>query len=204
MPYTHIAFRHIADKPTSKLFERASDFLADVYTMLSDGPAKEKSEGGGHCNLTAPLVLFCIVDAIATEHWPKEPTGENTQGPRFTHLLREKLPWGPGHKGSGWVPKHEAVHVFYGQFRNTLTHALGADRESKHLDYGFAEPTSGPWGDIPSERRNIGAIDALTAWPKEWPVLSVRTDDKGTRHKLTVVALYWAVKKMVAELAAAA
>jgi hypothetical protein len=35
-------------------------------------------------------------------------------------------------------------------------------------------------------------------------VLSVLTDAKGTRHEITVAALYWAVKKMVAGMAAAA
>jgi len=103
MPYTHLSYGHIQDRRTRELFQRASDLLADVYTMLSSRPL-ERTKGGG-CNLAATLVLLCIVDAVAT-------------------------------------------HI-----------------------YG-------------------------------WPIVSVFSDAKGTRYKVTVVALYWAVKRMVADLAA--
>jgi hypothetical protein len=200
MPYARIAVAHIADARTRDLFRRADDFLADVYTMLSSRPLA-RTKGGG-CNLTATLVLLCIVDAIATYVYPKVPVdGEkDAQKRRFTRLLRDKLPWGP--PKHGWVPKTVAAAVFYLEHRNTLTHALGTDRPSKHRGSGWVEPTAGIWGDIRPQR--IGVVDARKSWPEEWPALRVLTDGKGTRHKVTVAGLYWAVKKMVADLAAAA
>jgi hypothetical protein len=199
MPYSRIPTNHIADRDTRKLFERADAFLADVYTMLSSRPLKRTNAGG--CNLTATLVLLCIVDAIATHVYPRVPIDgkKNAQKRRFTRLLRDRLPWQP--ERFGWVNKSAAAEMLYLEHRNTLTHALGTDRPSKHRGAGFVEPTAGIWGDIQPQR--IGNVDARKRWPKEWPVLSVLTDTKGTRHKITVAALYWAVKRMVADLAAA-
>jgi hypothetical protein len=100
------------------------------------------------------------------------------------------------------MPKNDAALIFYIEFRNTLTRALGTDTRSKYRGTGFVEPTAGIWGNVRPER--IGVIDSRKSWPVEWPILSVLTDGRGTRHKLTVVALYWAVKKVVLDLAATA
>ena len=95
MPYRRIKKSHIADEHTRKLFDRADAFIADVYSMLSSKPLKRTKAGG--CNLTAPLVLLCVVDAIATHHYPKVPPRgvKDAQRLRFTRLLRERLPWVP-------------------------------------------------------------------------------------------------------------
>ena len=55
MPYTPIAYQNIADAQMEKLFHRANDLLADVYTMLSSRTA-EPNEGrrvqlGGHTRI---------------------------------------------------------------------------------------------------------------------------------------------------------
>lgn len=199
MPYSSIDYRHIVDPETRALFHRASDVLGDVYTMLSSRPL-HRTKGGG-CNLAATLVLLCIVDAIATHHYPKLPAGKRgDQRIRFTTLIRDKLPgWGAAAR---WTPLNVAAELLYDEFRNPLTHALGVDAPSGNRPAGYVEPTAGPWGAIP--RKRIGAIDARRGWPEAWPIVGPYTDKSGTRHKLTVAGLYWAVKRMVADLAAMA
>lgn len=199
MPYAQISVGHLAKGQTRELFARANDYLADVYTMLSSRPL-HRTNGGG-CNLTATLVLLCVVDAIATYIYPKQPmSGQSAQQTRFRKLLVERLPWGA--EAMGWMNKQDAATLLYLEFRNTLTHALGVDQPSDLRKRGFVEPTVGIWGNVSPKR--IGNVDARKTWPEHWPVLSVLTDGRGTRQKLTVVALYWAIKRMVSDLAAAA
>ena len=199
VPYTRIATAHIVDADLRGLFERANDYLADVYSMLSSRPLK-RTKGGG-CNLTATLVLLCIVDALATHVWPKTPaTGKGAQGIRFKHLVIDKLPWGPA--SAGWMDKNDAAELLYLECRNTLTHELGRDRARSFVKLGFVEPTVGVWGNVRPKNR-IGTVDARTSWPDKWPIVSVLTDSRGTRYKVTVVALYWAVKAMVRSMSAA-
>ncbi len=196
MPYTPIPTSRIADAKTRDIFVRASDYLADVYSMLSSRPLNRTN--GGACNLTATLVLLCIVDAMATYIYPKAPRGRGSQGKRFQKLIVDKMRWGS--ETAGWTRKSQAAEILYREMRNTLTHALGVDRPTNLREKGFVEPTAGVWGNITPKR--IGAIDARKSWPATWPVLSVLTDARGSRQKLTVAALYWHVKKMVDDLAA--
>ena len=197
MPYERIVTSHIADADLRGLFERANGYLADVYSMLSSRPLK-RTRGGG-CNLASTLVLLCIVDALATHVWPKTPTNsKGAQGTRFKSLLINKLPWGP--TSAGWMDKNDAAELLYLECRNTLTHELGRDTAKSFLKVGFAEPTVGVWGNVRPKNR-IGSIDARKSWPDKWPVVSALTDSGGTRYKVTVVALYWAVKSMVRDMA---
>ena len=199
MPYAAISVEHIADSRTRLLFARANDYLADVYTMLSSRPL-HRTKGGG-CNLTATLVLLCVVDALATHVYPKKPiSGKYNQWKRFKTLIVDRLPWGKD--ATRWMNKEDAANLLYIEFRNTLTHALGEDAPSEFRESGFVEPTVGIWGKV--RPKHIGKIDARKTWPDNWPVLDVLTDGRGTRNKLTVVALYWAIKTMVGEMAAAA
>lgn len=196
MPYERIPTAHISDPLVRELFARADDFLADTYSMLSSRSLK-RTKGGG-CNLTATLVLLCILDATAKYVYPRKP--KNSQRKRITKLIVDKLPWGP--ESAGWMRKEDAAALLYLEFRNPLTHALGRDKRSPYRRSGFVEPTVGVWGSVLPKR--MGSIDARKKWPERWPVLSVLSDASGTRDKLTVVALYWAVKSMVASLAAVA
>lgn len=140
VPYARIAFAHIRDPLKRELFNRADDFLADVYSMLAKHPLKRTGAGG--CNLTATLVLMCIVDAMAKYIYPRRP--RNNQGARFKKLIIDKLPWGS--EADGWMRKEDAAELFYIEFRNPLTHALGKDKPSNARRAGFVEPTAGIWG----------------------------------------------------------
>lgn len=196
MPYAAISVEHISVIRSRNLFARANDFIADVYTMLSSRPL-HRTNGGG-CNLTATLVLLCVVDAMATHVYPKTPSsGEHHQWKRFKKLIVDRLPW--GQDATRWMNKEKAANLLYLEFRNTLTHALGEDAPSGFRESGFVEPTVGIWGNVKPKR--ISSIDARKTWPDDWPVLDVLTDGRGTRNKLTVVALYWAVKRMIGEMA---
>jgi hypothetical protein len=54
---------------------------------------------------------------------------------------------------------------------------------------------------------NIDEVDAWTSWPEKWPILEpdktlVRSKTgRPFRYKLTVVALYWAVKDLLRQFA---
>jgi hypothetical protein len=200
MPYAAIPTTHIKDADLREFFQRANDYLADVYSMLSSRPLA-RTKGGG-CNLTATLVLLCVVDAIATHVWPKTPTsGKGAQQARFEALIMKELHWEP--QSTVWMRKEDAATLLYLECRNTLTHELGRDSRKTFQQAGFVEPTVGVWGNVRPKGR-MSSIDARKKWPDAWPILSVLTDARGTRYKLTVVALYWAVKDMVSRMAAAA
>jgi len=200
MPYATIETAHISDANKKEIFDRANNYLADVYSMLSSRPLT-RTRGGG-CNLTATLVLLCVIDALATHVWPKAPmTGRDAQAIRFSSLIAAKLHWGP--VSAGWMPKDDAAKLLYLECRNTLTHELGRDKARTFLKAGFAEPTVGVWANIRPKGR-IGIVDARKTWPDRWPTVSVLSDARGTRYKLTVAALYWAVKDLVKKMAASA
>ena len=140
MPYATIETAHISDANKKEIFDRANNYLADVYSMLSSRPLT-RTRGGG-CNLTATLVLLCVIDALATHVWPKAPmTGRDAQAIRFSSLIAAKLHWGP--VSAGWMPKDDAAKLLYLECRNTLTHELGRDKARTFLKAGFAEPTVG-------------------------------------------------------------
>jgi hypothetical protein len=44
-------------------------------------------------------------------------------------------------------------------------------------------------------------IDAWTSWPDKWRPIEPYKDARGSRYKVTVVALYWAVKDLVRQFA---
>jgi hypothetical protein len=51
------------------------------------------------------------------------------------------------------------------------------------------------------EPQDIEKIDALDEWNKNWPILTESADGQGNpRYKLTVTALYWAVKRMANDM----
>jgi hypothetical protein len=199
MPYERIPTAHIAAAGLRELFERADAYLADVYTMCSGHQLKRTK--GGACLYPSTLVLLCVVDAMATYVWPRKPTGRRgDQERRLVTLMEEKLlPWP---KVAGWTPMPDAAHILYIEMRNTLTHELGRDKASVFRQSGYAEPTIGFWGPVRPTRMSF--VDACKKWPETWPILGPLQDGRGTRDKLTVVALYWAVKRMVKEMAAAA
>lgn len=61
--------------------------------------------------------------------------------------------------------------------------------------------SSEKWGSIPDELRDIEKIDALDEWNKDWSILMESADTKGNpRYKLTLPALYWAVKRMTNDM----
>ena len=72
--YSPLAFETITDPKALEVFNRASAYLADVYTMLHARP-REGSRAGG-CNLTSVLVLLTVVDALSIYVYPKRTAGD--------------------------------------------------------------------------------------------------------------------------------
>ena len=115
------------------------------------------------------------------------------QKKRFCTLIIDKLEWRPG-----WMDKKKAADLLYIDFRNPLTHDLGKDPRPGFE--GLKEPTLGIWGNVKPKR--VAAVDARKKWRDDWATLEIITDAQGKRYKLTVIALYWGVKKIVKDLVA--
>ncbi|MEN8130520.1 MAG: hypothetical protein ABFS45_10080 [Pseudomonadota bacterium] len=161
--------------------------------MLRTLPPSDKDGGGG--NFSATLVLLCVIDGLAQWRWSTEG-----QEQRFKRLIRCRLPWGPEGKGK-WVDKGNAADQLYTEFRNPLVHELAKDTKASSRPAGYTEPVIGRWGSIPDELHNIEKIDVLDEWNKNWPILTESADVQGNpRYKLTVPALYWAVKRMANDM----
>lgn len=201
MPYQRIHWSHIADPEKKAIIHRADLLLGDVYTMCCKHPLKKTKAGG--CNFSAALILVCIIDALATYVYPptkRMPRQRGVQEKRFKKLIRDKLHWHPD-----WIKIEHFSSFLWDECRNPLTHAAGLDVSSRHKNSGLDEPVVGFWDDVKPQR--IAAVDRRKTWPKSWPIISpdrglVRTaTGKPARLKLTIVALYWAVKKLIRDLA---
>lgn len=201
MPYQRIPSAHIADPQKRAIIHRADLLLGDVYTMCCKHPLDRTKAGG--CNFSAALVLVCIIDALATYVYAPTkalPQKRGVQEERFKRLIQEQLFWYPE-----WKSAAEFASFLWNECRNPLAHAAGLDGRSRHKDKGFDEPVVGFWGEVKPQK--IANVDRRKTWPKSWPILSpdrrvVRTaTGKPARLKLTIVALYWAVKKLVLDLA---
>jgi hypothetical protein len=201
MPYQRISWSHIADPEKKAIIHRADLLLGDVYTMCCKHPLKRTKAGG--CNFSAVLVLVCIIDALAGHvYTPTKcmPERRGVQGRRFKKLIKDKLHW-----HSSWIRVDQFSSFLWNECRNPLTHAAGLDKNSQHKHMGLDEPVVGFWGDITPQK--IAAVDRRKTWPESWPILSpdprlLRTKTgKPARLQLTIVALYWAVKKLTRDLA---
>jgi hypothetical protein len=195
MSYRPIRYEHISDPETKLLFHRAERYISDAYSMFYL-PFKG-NRVGGNCDFMIVLALLCAVDGVATHIYPTN-TKIHKQFPRFKKLLREKLHWGP--MNGNWVERNRAIKLLYVEFRNLLVHELGDDRRFRRDDIG--ETTIGRWGHIPLDMRTIDRIDRLKVWNDAWPTIYIKRDAKPT-IKLNAAALYWSVKRMVADLATA-
>jgi hypothetical protein len=193
MPYRHVPFDHMSE-PTHDVFRRANVFLADVYSMLKITPSPASHAGG--CNFSAALVLLCVVDALARDVYPTEAQVHDHEQ-RFKQLIRERLPWGPSNRR--WIDRGHAAKWFYVEFRNGLVHELGKDKSVGRRPPKQYEPVIGRWGNVP--RMRVDSLDALTEWNVDWPVLTWKPYQDGKRVSLSTAALYWAVKRMVGEMA---
>lgn len=196
MTYRAIKYDHITDAATKMIFHRADLYIADAYSMFYL-PYKGWRHGGG-CVYTIPLTLLCVIDGIARDIYPTEKSVPE-QKKRFTKLLRDKLFWGQPNRG--WMEKGTAARMLYVAFRNPLVHQLGRDGPSGHPALRH-EPIVGKWGHLPVEKRNIDRIDRLASWDVSWPTMYEQSRDGKRNIKLSAAALYWAVKKMVRDLAA--
>ncbi len=191
MPYCHLKWKTIQDPSKKSIFEHTDMYLSDTYGMLRTLPPSDGDGGGG--NFSATLVLLCVIDGLAKWRYPNV---DNKDGKRFKKLIRDELPWGLVGKGK-WVDKGNAADQLYTEFRNPLVHELAKDTKASSRPSGYSEPVIGKWGSIPKEYHDIVKIDALSKWDEGWPILAESTDRKGNpRYKLTVPALYWAVKNM--------
>lgn len=201
MPYQRIPTSHVPDPVVRAILHRADLLLGDVYTMCCKQPLKRTKAGG--CQFSALLVLLCIIDALASHVYPPTksmPQKPGIQGKRFKKLIRDKLHWPAGGIGIA-----QAASILWKECRNPLTHATGLDEKAHHKYSGLDEPVAGMWGDVKPERmRNV---DQRKTWPDNWPILSLdravlrEATGKPARLKLTIVALYWSVKRLVQEFA---
>jgi hypothetical protein len=193
MPYRHLKWDTIQDPVRQSVFQHTDMYLFDTYGMLRTLPPSDKDGGGG--NFSATLVLLCVIDGLAKWIWPTAG-----QEQRFKGIIRCRLPWGPEGMGK-WVDKGNAADQLYTEFRNPLVHGLANDTKASSRPAGYVEPVIGKWGSIPDELHDIEKIDALAEWNKDWPILMESADAQGNpRYKLTVPALYWAVKRMANEM----
>lgn len=179
-----------------EVFHRADLYIGDAYSMFYL-PYKGWRSGGG-CNFPIVLTLVCVVDGIAKYVYPTEAIVDDPKQ-RFKKLLRDKLLWGPPSKG--WMDRGLAAKILYVAFRNPLVHQLGQDSPSSHPMLQ-QEPIVGKWGRLPPSKHNIDRVDRLTIWDLSWPTMYVQKRAGKSNVKLSASALYWSVKKMVANLAA--
>src|ERR1700690_1202818 len=102
MGYSPLKYDMLSDKHAREFFARANTYLADVYTMLHT--RVRKGGKAGECHMSSVLVLLTVVDGISAYIYPGRSGGEpcmecgrasarDDAKKRFTHLLREKLPW---------------------------------------------------------------------------------------------------------------
>jgi len=206
MPYHHVSVTRPTTKAEAKVFDHASAMLADVYTMCS-GHQLKRTKGGG-CNFSAALVLVCVLDALAghiyapTMAIKSRTKARGVQQLRFEKLIVDLMPWHPS-----WAPtKQDFAEILYVEIRNPLTHEVGRDPSFvKARPPGFTEPEVNVWSAV--KPRRIGVVDARKTWPEKWPILEPdprllsSATGKPTRYRLTVVALYWAVKDILGQLA---
>ena len=191
MPYSPLNWRTLQD-PMRQVVYHTDMYLFDTYGMLRTLPPSDKD--GGHGLFSATLVLLCVIDGLAGWRWPTI-----CQEQRFKKLIRCQLRWGPEGKRK-WMDKGTAAVLLYTEFRNPLVHELAMEKDTTTISRP-AEPAIKKWGNIPDELHDIEKIDALPEWNQDWPILADSADVKGSpRYKLTVSALYWAVKKMANEM----
>lgn len=76
MAFTPLPTAHSRDEQIRRVFRHASAYLADCYTML--GAIPPPGSNGGRCTFTIALVLACVVDGLATEVSPIQPTDDQS------------------------------------------------------------------------------------------------------------------------------
>lgn len=193
MPFHAIECDQIRNREMRRVFQHASGYLGDVYTLMHADPAPERSGAG---NFSIALVLSCVIDGLATEIYPIKPVGDQQERMR---VLLERMPWGS--KAQGWVGREEAARVLYLDIRNPLAHNLAADTSPNVRRPGYADPAlvmrMKDWA-RPSARE----LEARSEWPnKRWPVMWAEHAHGKRRIVVSDLALYWHVKRLAADLA---
>lgn len=198
MAYSHIPTDHIADRDLKRVADHASMLLADVYTMLGTNPST--GANGGRCNFSIGLVLSCIIDGLATEIWPIQPTDGENQFDRMK-LLMDRMPW--GRKADGWITRVEAAKVVYHEIRNPLVHNLGANTRWRGRRTGFSDAAIV----IQTRERDFSSPDQLehiSSWPAKSPAIWVQKKNSHgpARFVVSAPAFYWHVKRLTNDLLA--
>jgi hypothetical protein len=195
MAFQHLPAAASRDQQIQRVFQHASAYLADVYTML--GAAPPANSNGGRCNFSIAVVLSCVIDGLATEIHPILPPEDQFERMRALVL---KMRWGS--KSAGWITPLEAAKVLYTEIRNPLVHNLGADTRPRVRRPGFRdaavvhEMVDGATA-APDE------IERMQEWPEQWPVMWAKTSKQPgpKRIVVSVAALYWHVKELATRLA---
>ena len=194
MPFHPVKCDHLTNWEMRRVFQHASGYLADVYTLMHADPGPEKSGAG---NFSIALILSCVIDGLATEIYPIQPVDDQEKRMR---VLLERMPWGT--KAQGWVTRGEAARVLYLDIRNPLAHNLAADTNPNVRRPGYADPAlvkrMRDW-----TRPTASELEEMSEWPnKKWPVMWAEDSHGKRRIVLSDLALYWHVKRLTVQLAA--
>lgn len=178
-----------------------------------------RSKPGG-CNMSALLVLVCLLDALAAhiyhpsrsirEHFHYKVKKKGRPGAQFRRiekLILRNMEW----PDSWELDKAKFIEHLYFELRNPLVHEAGRDPKKKKKNRrvrarprGWEECMVTMWGKV--EPVNIDEVDGWQSWPEKWPIMepykgTVRSKTgKPFHYALTVVALYWAVKDIARQL----
>ena len=193
MPFHAIQCDGIRNREMRRIFQHASGYLGDVYTLIHADPTPENSGAG---NFSIALILSCVIDGLATEIYPIEPAGDQQERMR---VLLERMQWGT--KAQGWVAREEAARVLYLDIRNPLAHNLAADTSPSVRRPGYADPAlvmrMKDWA-----RPSAPELEERSDWPdKRWPVMWAEHAHGKRRIVVSDLALYWHVKRLATDLA---
>jgi hypothetical protein len=195
MAYRPLDYNHIQHEILRQILLHCDLLFRDLYQIFKIRSEDLTDDGAG--NFTIAVMLLCIIDGLAVNLYPTKSIYDQEQ--RFKKLIRDKLPWGAA--GKHWMEKGMAAKQLYLELRNPLVHELGADKATSIRQKGHSEPRVGKWGNVPKELQDIDQVEDMQEWNNDWPILAFMNNDKGNRYaQFNGAAMYWAVKKMIADL----
>lgn len=201
MPYQNLKVEGIQPRTLWQTFNHIDGMLADLYAFYRITEKQRERHRLGSGKFTTTLVLCCLLDALATDIWPrrnahKEKQKKQNQTATLIKLLED---WFPYDEGPDWVPKSDAIKTLIEDLRNPFVHTAGRD-DPKKRHSALSEPVIWDWYPVP-KTHGIDKVLFRASWPEDWPLL--KYDKKGPkkrRHGLCNLALFWAVRRVASNL----